>query len=111
MYNLLIKGYDLYNFETNTYCFCFNDEGSIASYKIGSQKANRLKNKAKAIKERWSAFLGPGGYIMDSARYKHDYRDEYGNNDVDDAKNWCNEQFAGIWEIVGTPLQAERISL
>lgn len=65
MLDVIKKGTDLYNPNTNTYVFVYSDAGSIAYYRIDNEEAKELERKAREADEYWGAFLGPGGWIVD----------------------------------------------
>ena len=88
MLSTIKNGNDLYNPNTNTYVFLYNEAGSIAAYDwIDNNFASDLARE----QEMWSGQLGPGGYIYDDPSYE-DY-DEMAMDNLD----WCNNNYEGTW--------------
>lgn len=91
-------GLDLYNTELEIYAFCYNECGSIATYNIDRENALKLKIKANATGEYWSAFLGCGGKIYDSLDYKLQLELK---DTCDEAVEFCNCYYdEGSWMVV-----------
>ena len=59
------NGFDLYSPSLEEYAFLYNDMGSICTYHITNEYADKLKQK----EEYWGAYLGWGGHIHDSEEY------------------------------------------
>lgn len=79
---------DLYNPNTETYVFLYNEAGSIAVYEdISLDEALQLEKDAKAINEYWAAFLGPGGEIYDDVSHPLYNKDLLSNTD------WCEQHY------------------
>lgn len=88
MLDYIQKGNDLYNPETNTYVFLYNESGSICVYDwISNDHALDLA----LTREGWSGYLGVGGYIYDDPSYE-DYDDMAMDN-----WDWCFNNFKGKW--------------
>lgn len=102
MLNAIVNdGMDLYNPNTNEYVFLYNDCGSIAVYDwIDKEKANEIYelsiDENGHQEEYWGAFLGIGGYIFDSERYKRENPKKY-DDMLNDALAWCEEH----WKLDG----------
>lgn len=82
MLETLYNESDLYCPEIETYIFTYNDHGSIAYYTgITSEMAEELERKSLEGGEYWGAYLGAGGYIIDSKAYLEDHGEE-ANDDL-----------------------------
>lgn len=79
---------DFYNINTGDYVFNYNECGSIAVYILSLEKAAEIQEKAKADKQYWGAYLGPGGRIYDDLSRVEDC------NLTTDNLEWCKEKFA-----------------
>lgn len=88
MLNLIKSGKDFYNINTGDYVFNYNECGSIAAYTLSLEKAAEIQEKAKADKQYWGAYLGPGGRIYDDLSRVEDC------NLTTDNLEWCKEKFA-----------------
>lgn len=69
MYNLISKGIDLYNPETETFVSVYNDAGALCTYDISKEEAKTLVKESEGTNESWLAFLGIGGNILDDTYY------------------------------------------
>ena len=89
LYDELMSGTDLYNQETCTYVFMYNDETpSICHYYIEPDQAEKLRQMSVEYGEYWAAFLGAGGWIVDGE---------------ENIREWCRDCYEGKWQDVSYP--------
>lgn len=87
MLAFLRDGPDLYSPSKELYVFGYNDLGSICAYTISKSEAKELSQ----LGDHWSAHLGWGGEIYDTAEY---LREERGMEDPeDDALEFCRDTY------------------
>ena len=98
-----LSGADLYNIVTGEYVFRYNEEGSIAVYSFGMDKAISLAHQSQG-KDYWSAFLGLGGYIYDDP--SHELYNEDRISNLDYCKAICSE---GIWMVADPTFLEEEV--
>ncbi len=61
MYACLMHSFDLYSSKKNLYVFCYNEEGSLCSYNVTQEQAEKLNKRG----EYWGKYLGSDGCIYD----------------------------------------------
>lgn len=83
---------DLYSKDKEIYVFNYDGYGGIVYYYIDNEEMNELRAKAKEIDDYVSAFLGPGGRIVDDAS-----NPDFGNTDYNNL-DWCNDNYTGEWD-------------
>lgn len=70
MYAYLKAGNDLYNPNTEEYVFVYNDADALAIYKLNRREIENFDFTDDGLDDSWSAYLGVGGYILDSPEYE-----------------------------------------
>lgn len=80
MLSKIQEGTDLYDPETYTYVFVYNEDGAICTYDISHEDADKLKQ----MDDYWGAHLGWGGSIYDTPMNL----------------SWCEDNYKGDWEDV-----------
>lgn len=113
MYEHLKNGCDLYNMETETYVFVYNDAGALCTYNVPEEDVPDLVAKSKEDGEYWGAFLGAGGEVLDDEQY-----DNYRYSEDKDEKSlylgpsfdFCKDHYYEEWEYT-KDLSLEKIDL
>lgn len=63
MLDYVNDNHDLYSPAAETYIFSYNEVGSVATYQIDENEAQKLAQEAESSGDYWSSFLGTGGTI------------------------------------------------
>ena len=83
---------DLYNPETGSYVFLYNECGSICQYDIDRDEAGELCIEQSENGDYWCAFLGVGGNIYDDPSCE--CYEDYLTSNIE----YCNEVYdKGVW--------------
>lgn len=71
MLDFINDGNDLYSRQAEIYIFSYNDAGSVCTYDIDKDEADRLAKQVNDSNENyWGAFLGVGGKIWDDPSHE-----------------------------------------
>lgn len=106
---------DLYNKETETYVFVYNDAGALCTYNVPKEDVPDLVARSSEDGEYWGAYLGAGGAVLDNEKYNN-YRyseeeDEYALY-LEPSFDFCRDHYDEEWEDTeGLVLVNEKVDL
>mgnify|MGYP003405065835 CR=1 FL=1 len=82
MLDYVNDNHDLYSPAAETYIFSYNEVGSVATYQIDENEAQKLAKEAESSGDYWSSFLGTGGTIWDDPSHELYCQGQQTNLDV-----------------------------